>query len=261
MRTTRWPRPRSLIALATLAAAVVASLLLVPAGRHHLPSAPAPAPAPVPVPVPVPVPDPLDDAFAAFVSAEFGDVWAAMRVFAADPDAAIPRLVAMLDRDERVELHNTADMIFPGADRFYGHGGVVAEDLDWISARAVWALGKLTFQRFWLDPLRWPGGNDASKLTADRARAVERARAWWRRGVAVTRKAALLEALDGDDARRRMTALQWLGYDARDQPIPGFGADTMRDSLTPRLRRLARHGSADQRDTAQWILDEPPWTP
>jgi len=54
--------------------------------------------------------------------------------------------MALLDRDEKVELRNTADLIYPGAKEFYGHGWILDYDVDWISVRAGWALEELTFQ-------------------------------------------------------------------------------------------------------------------
>jgi len=263
MRVARWPRPSPwiLLVLAGMAAAALGVRSSSSGGRAVVP-APAAAATPAVAPPTAPPADPLRVAVEAFASDHYGDVVHAMRVFAADPDAAIPHLIALLDRDERVELNGTADLIYPGADRFYGHGGMVVEDLDWISARAVWALGELTFQSFWRDPMRWPGSPEAqAQLDADRRRAIARVRAWWQVGVGVTRRAALLEALDSHDPRRRASALEWLGFDARDEPIPGVEPGDLRRALLPRLRRLSRAGQPDERETARWILDEPPWSP
>jgi hypothetical protein len=47
-----------------------------------------------------------------------------------------------------VQLRETWDLIYPGAKTFYGHGYSVDYDLDWLSAKAGWALENLTFQNF-----------------------------------------------------------------------------------------------------------------
>jgi hypothetical protein len=62
--------------------------------------------------------------------------------------AAIPALVEMTFRDDRVALQDTFDLIYPGAHKFYGHGYIVDYDLDVLSARAGWLLEELTFQDF-----------------------------------------------------------------------------------------------------------------
>ena len=43
---------------------------------------------------------------------------------------AIPRLIVLLHDTSFVKLKNTADLIYPGAEEFYGHGWVVRYDID-----------------------------------------------------------------------------------------------------------------------------------
>jgi len=61
---------------------------------------------------------------------------------------AIPKLIELLKDTSFVKLKNTADLIYPGATEFYGHGYIIDYDLDWISVRAGWVLEELTFEDF-----------------------------------------------------------------------------------------------------------------
>lgn len=61
---------------------------------------------------------------------------------------AIPKIIEMLKDTSYIKLKNTADLIYPGAEKFYGHGGIVYYDIDWICVRAAWLLEEITFQDF-----------------------------------------------------------------------------------------------------------------
>jgi hypothetical protein len=61
---------------------------------------------------------------------------------------SIPKLLEMLNDTTFVKLENTADLIYPGATEFFGHGYIVNYDIDWLCVRAAWLLEKLTFQDF-----------------------------------------------------------------------------------------------------------------
>ena len=60
----------------------------------------------------------------------------------------IPGLIELLFDTSYVKLRNTADLIYPGATEFYGHGPIIRYDIDWICVRAGWVLEELTFQDF-----------------------------------------------------------------------------------------------------------------
>jgi len=61
---------------------------------------------------------------------------------------AIPKLIELIKDTSFVKLENTADLIYPGATEFYGHGYIIDYDIDWISVRAGWVLEELTFEDF-----------------------------------------------------------------------------------------------------------------
>ncbi len=66
---------------------------------------------------------------------------------------AFPYLVARLSDKRKVGLTNTADLIIwdrlgTGDLKFYGHGGIITEDLFTIAGRASWILNQLTGENF-----------------------------------------------------------------------------------------------------------------
>lgn len=61
---------------------------------------------------------------------------------------SIPSLIKLLTDTTFSKLTNTADLIYPGAETFYGHGWIVNYDLDWICIRSAWLLEQITFENF-----------------------------------------------------------------------------------------------------------------
>ncbi len=96
-------------------------------------------------------------------------------------DRAVPTLVALLDDDRRERLEGTADLIYPGAEETYGHGWFLPIDIDWIPARAGWALEEITGRRFGFEDEEggWPGASTEEERLRIGREAVARAKAWW----------------------------------------------------------------------------------
>lgn len=61
---------------------------------------------------------------------------------------ALPELINLLDDKSVSKLINTGDLIYPGAEKFFGHGQIIDYDIDKISIRAGWLIEELTFQNF-----------------------------------------------------------------------------------------------------------------
>jgi hypothetical protein len=66
---------------------------------------------------------------------------------------AFPYLVARLSDKRKIGLKNTADLIIwdrigSGDLEFYGHGGIITEDVFTVSGRASWILNQLTGENF-----------------------------------------------------------------------------------------------------------------
>lgn len=143
----------------------------------------------------------------------------------------IPVLLEVMGQDAEVVLEESADLIYPGARRFYGHGLKIDYELNWLAGRAGWVLEGLTFEAFGFrqtdittaDVLNAAGplakGRSTDDLRHDpqvkaalRKRAVQRAREWWKnQGGKFDREAAARMALNGTDSpkqRRVLAALR-----------------------------------------------------
>ena len=84
-----------------------------------------------------------------FVSKNWGSVYKAKDSLVQIGKPAISDLIKLMENPKDfAKLENTADLIYPGASEFYGHGWVIDYDLDWIAIRAGWALENLTSQNF-----------------------------------------------------------------------------------------------------------------
>lgn len=57
---------------------------------------------------------------------------------------AIPGLIEMMKNKSYLKLTNTMDLIYPGADNFYGHGYIVDYAIDWLNIRALWVFEEIT---------------------------------------------------------------------------------------------------------------------
>lgn len=154
-------------------------------------------------------------------------VWRAKLLLESRQREAIPALLELLSSTQRVKLRNTADLIYPGAEEFYGHGFIVNYDLDMIGVRAGWVLEETTFEEF-----GFRGGavehdalmqatitgksseyvKRAQVLTRDPAAdAVANAKKWWSaRAADWSRYKALLDALQSGDPSRQTRASDWL---------------------------------------------------
>ena len=150
---------------------------------------------------------------------------------------SIPELMNLLSSDLIVQLQNTGDLIYPGAEKFYGHGQIIDYDIDYISIRAGWLLEEITFQRFGFDGVHIqedrlvnfikqnfhdyynsPGNIDkienmsaTEKRNLIRDMSVKKAVEWWEReSKSWNRLGALISALRSDDEKRQVKALFYI---------------------------------------------------
>lgn len=212
-----------------------------------------------------------------FTGAEWERVYRAEQTLERQPQTAVPSLVQLLDRDEHVKLQDTADLIYPGADTFYGHGWIINYDLDWLSVRAGWALEEITFQDFGFsergineDQLlsavvagkRDVPLDDVAKIDSDakrrkdrRSKAVARAKQWWRsNGTNWNRLTALSDALHSDNRHCVLKALHWLRFG--ESPIDGFTRDFYIKDLYPVVQRLAKSQDEGVSGQAECLVDD-----
>ena len=170
----------------------------------------------------------------------------------------------------RVKLRNTMDLIYPGAERFYGHGFIVPYELDWIAVRAGWVLEELTFQDFGfrevaltkdalidglLDrPVREAANlpPEPETLPSDLDSAVTRAREWYATLDLRTCLGSLIEALTSGRETRQMDALGWLRHGRT--PCDGLDVESYGRDIEPLVRQLASGGTEPVREQARLLL-------
>jgi hypothetical protein len=192
--------------------------------------------------------------------------------------AAIPALIEMAFREDRVALQDTFDLIYPGATKFYGHGYIVDYDLDRLSARAGWLLEEVTFQDFgfaasliskqqlleqtlkgkrdvpFSEVVPTTGKPSGAKPSGTRA-AAERARKWWQANSKTwNRFDALKEALRSDNSARQVKALGWLRYGTT--ACESLSPARYQKELRPLVEIVARKGSPAAREQAKYLLDD-----
>src|SRR5262245_24978026 len=87
-------------------------------------------------------------AFEALLGDDWEHVFHAAETLRADPHGSVPYLVAGVEDDRVKALRNTADLYYPGAKKFYGHGYMLPYDVDHVGDRAGWVLEELLFRDF-----------------------------------------------------------------------------------------------------------------
>lgn len=188
----------------------------------------------------------------------------------------IPEVVKLLDRDEKITLKNTADLIYPGAQKFYGHGRVVDYDVDWISVRAGWLLEELTFQDFGfregiidhdeilmtvikgksatlLEEINKKQKNDEAKKHA-RAAAVKKAGDWWQKaGKPWKRFDEIVAGLKGSDNALQYRIFQWLRNGKT--KCDGLTLESFDKLLLPEVKRLSKSANKNIREEANLLIE------
>ena len=170
-----------------------------------------------------------------FVSSEWGKVYKAKDSLLNIGKSAIPDLIKLMDDPKAFEkLQNTADLIYPGATEFYGHGWVIDYDLDWIAIRAGWAMENLTSQNFGFSEnvitekelmnlhkeeyakYMETGKNDVNferQKFKELYIIIEKAKEWWKISKDNwTPLQGLKDAIYSDDIYRQLDAIQQMRY-------------------------------------------------
>ncbi|KIA83947.1 hypothetical protein [Kaistella jeonii] len=130
----------------------------------------------------------------------------------------IPELIKLVGDTTFVKLTGTADLIYPGAQKWYGHGHYVPYSMDWVSIRAGWLLEELTFQNFGFSTinignLNWKDKREKEKLNNSRNYQAEKVKKWWKENSDKwSRLGALKEALVSNDIKRVSNAVQYLRF-------------------------------------------------
>lgn len=180
--------------------------------------------------------DPLKAVVSDFVSNDWPAVLAAKEKLENTGPAAMSSIIALMNDCRVKKLVNTDDLIYPGAERFYGHGQIIDYDIDNLCIRAGWLIEELTFKNFGFSGVHLPAdelagfirkyfpeyGNapDHKKpatMTEDEKRnlirtlSIEKAKKWWQSSAKQwNRLSALEQALYSADERSQVKALFYL---------------------------------------------------
>jgi hypothetical protein len=84
----------------------------------------------------------------AFLSTDWPTVLTAKEKIENLENSGIPEIIGLLSECKVHKLENTGDLIYPGAEKYFGHGQIIDYDIDDICVRAGWLLEDLTFRNF-----------------------------------------------------------------------------------------------------------------
>ena len=150
---------------------------------------------------------------------------------------SLPGLMNLLGSCSIIKLQNTGDLIYPGAEKFYGHGQIIDYNIDDMCIRAGWLIEEITFQKFGFDGVHiqedrlnnyikynFPAYYD-KKGTKDKLEnistpekrslikdlSIKKANDWWKKeSKNWNRLDALVNALKSDDEKRQVKALFYI---------------------------------------------------
>jgi hypothetical protein len=221
-------------------------------------------------------PAPIKEVVSRFTQPDWEGIQRAERELESRQKEAIPELIALLDRHEVVELTGDDGLGYPGGV-FFGHGEILPYDLDYLPARAGWALEELTFEDFGFQgsakkkPVSiqvYPvpeGGIPKPEPPTRQERdekfdpAIANAKKWWREnGAGWSRLKALEDALGGADSHRQYRALTWLRSGTT--RCDGLTLEVYAQEVKPLVDKLAGSPSPQVEDQAKLLLAEG-WRP
>lgn len=222
----------------------------------------------------------LDSMIAQLRQPNFGAIYQVKDSIVSYQKEAIPKLIELLKDTSFVKLKNTADLIYPGAEKFYGHGWIVNYDIDWISVRAAWLLEEITFQNFGYRDLTinedkllslhkqnytsylQTGSHDIDfknktprqQLIIYRLMLADSVSKWWDKNKNTwTRFGALKEALSSVDEQRQGLALHYLRFE--ETMCDGLTLENYKSEIRPLVQKIkqSKNGEAEQ---AKYLLDD-----
>jgi hypothetical protein len=223
---------------------------------------------------------PLDDMVTVLKQNNFDKIYHVMDSIKNYQEKAIPKLIELLDDTSYVKLTNTADLIYPGASSFYGHGWIVNYDIDYVNVRAAWLIEKISFQDFGYktttikeaDLLKLHQQNYSAYLKTGfhdvdlkdktpkqlliryRLLLAAKVKKWWaENGKQWIRFNALKEALASKDQQRQLSALQYLRFE--DSNCSGLTIRSYQSILKPLVLKISKAGG-DVKEQADLLLQD-----
>lgn len=193
---------------------------------------------------------------------------------------ALPALFELLEKDSTVKLKNTGDLIYPGAEKVYGHGQIIEYDIDKIPIRAGWIIEQISFQNFGFSIIhereeiliKLIKENFREFLTekyikklenssTDEIRhemtklAIKKAKTWWKsESDKWTRLQGIIDALHSSDTKRQLLALQYLRNGS--SKCEGLTIETYIDLIKERISQLSKSNIKRVSEQAKFILND-----
>ncbi len=214
-----------------------------------------------------------------FTSADWNLVSAAKDDLENMEAGALGNIMELLNNPGEKKLVNTGDLIYPGAEKFYGHGQIIDYDIDKLAVRAGWLLEDLTFQNFGFSgvhvqydqlldfikitfPEYYNNSQSRKKLANSSEKelrqiienlSIENAKRWFSlQGKNWKRFDALEEALKSYDEKRQVKALNYL-RNGRSK-CTGLNRDTYKDQLEGLIETLSKVDLKRISENAKLIL-------
>jgi len=213
--------------------------------------------------------------------ADFGKTYSVKDSIVNGQEKSIPKLIELLKDTTFVKLQNTADLIYPGADKFYGHGWIVRYDIDWISVRSAWLLEEITFKNFGYQDTKITEANlmalhtqnyaseylkkgfhdidykdktPREQLKVYRIMLADSVSKWWDKNKTTwTRFNALKEALSSNDEQRQALALHYLRFEKT--LCDGLTKEKYETELKPFVENI-KNQKSQQSEQARLLLDD-----
>lgn len=191
----------------------------------------------------------------------------------------IQEVIGILDNCQVYKLQNTADLIYPGAEKFFGHGQIIDYDIDVACIRAGWLLEELSFRNFGFTGVHLPDGelsdfirknfteyfnapgnqtqvdqmNENDKRLLIRNLSIERARKWWADSSKQwNRLNALVQALNSSDEKTQVKALFYLRNGKT--VCEGLNQKFYRAKLSKPIERLSKSATSRVSENAKLVM-------
>ena len=169
----------------------------------------------------------------------------------------IPKLIVLVQDTTFVKLTGTADLIYPGAEKFYGHGHYIPYSMDWISIRAGWLLEELTFQDFGYKSSfsEWENKIKGEELKKIRKLQTEKVEKWWKENSKTwNRLESLKEALISDNVNRISEAVQFLRFG--ETKCDGLNKEVFLKQIKPLALKLERSEDDNIKELGELLKNE-----
>lgn len=181
--------------------------------------------------------EPIGQLISDFLSTDWPTVLVAKEKIENTGSACISDMIAVLNDCRELKLQNTGDLIYPGAEKFFGHGQIIDYDIDFACIRAGWLLEDLTFRNFGFTGIHLPDNeltgfirdnfpdyfnNPLNRTHFDeltvsgkrkliRTLSIEQVNNWWKTAAeSWNRLEALESALNSEDEKCQVKALFYM---------------------------------------------------